>query len=305
MNTLWVVGSIAGGGAIGFTAYAVALWLQRRNLSPVEKALLYQQLYGSREQRSLTDRFNILISRYGVSSSLRVALWGWGTTYVLVAVGLAGFGLSPVVALLAAAPASLAGLFAVLVRATGKREAMFERQMMTAMSLLAGQLESGAGLRRGIERVAEVVEDPLRGELDTLLRRLAAHTTMLDAFGLMAKRYPSPAMRLLISALEVDAASPGGKLAPVLRAIADGLEAQFRLASEGKAELAESRYQFWGILIGLAVIAVLFYNLGGESTKAAFHTMIAWVIMSVAGLNALFGIWRVTRLFKAAEGRRK
>ncbi len=303
MELTQIIGYLLLAGVIFFITYWLFIRLAWARMNPVDQAEMVRRISLKRDKTSLQAKLQRTINQYkGAEGSGGVIIYGWlFAVAAAFAVGIAG-GLNPLIALLIALPASLLILLLVAKWVAKTRKKRFEQQLMTAMSLIAAQLESGAGLKRSFERVVEVVDNPLQEEMIIVLTQVESGSTIVEAISAMRDRYPSSAMKLFVAALEADADSPGGKLAPVLRSIADGLEKQFELRSEAEAEIAQSRYQFYGIVGGLAVISFLMYAMGGEATKASFHSPIGILIMVPILANAVFGVWRINRLFAEASG---
>ena len=298
--------ALVGAGAIFFLVYWIGLKLSWRRLTPVDQAEIVYNLSLRKERRTLSERIYGYMRRYtGVEGAGNVLAAAWLLAFTTaLAVSLA-FRFAPIAALFTAVTGSLVVMAVAARMITGRRVVAFERQLMNAMKLLANQLESGAGLRKAIEKVVTVVEDPLQREWVSLLQQLSAGTTLVEGMQDLYERYPSPGMRLFVAALEADAASPGGRLAPVLRSISEGLEKEFELRAEANAELAQSRYEFYGIIAGLTGVGFIIYRMGGETTRDAFNSPLAWVVLGVLGFWALVGVWRMNRLFAEAGGQRR
>lgn len=302
MDPLYIIGALVAGGAVFFAAYWLAVNIQFRRMNPVDRAELIRRISMKTDRGSLKQQgVGIIRAFVGYRGSNSVLAFGWLISFAAsYAIGLAAnWGL--VRALFLAIPVSLLGLTIIVRRSARRMRIQFERQLMTAMPLISGQLESGAGKKRALERVVEVIEDPLRSEISQMLSKMEAGSTLLAASQELLARYPIPAMKLFVAAIEADENSSGGELAPILRAIAEGLERSFELRAEAQAEIAQSRYQFYGIVTGLAAIAFIMYNMGGPETKAAFASPIGLIVMIPILANAVWGVVRIQKLFNQAE----
>lgn len=301
-NPLFLLGAMLAGGAVAFAVYWLGIHIAFRRMNPVDQAALIRQIAMKTDRGSAKKRFtNFIRSFTGYKGAANVLTYGWILAFAITVTGALALGRDLISSIYMAVPASGVVVAMMARRGTRRQKIKFERQLMSAMPLIASQLEGGGGLKRSFERVVEVVEDPLKSEFVLLLNQVEAGASIVDAVKDLHERYPTPAMRLFEAAMEADANSPGGKLAPVLRAIAEGLERTFELRAEAEAEIAQSRYQFYGIVAGLAGIAFVMYNMGAEQTKAAFTSPLGMLIIIPVLANAVWGVLRVQKLFRQAE----
>lgn len=302
MNVMFVIGALVCGGAIFYFAYWAGINISFRRMNPVDRAELIRRISMKTDRGSLRDRgVGVIRAFVGFRGSTQVLAYSWALafagTYTLALALRWGY----LGALALAIPASMLVLIMMVRRSAKTQRTRFERQLMTAMPLVAGQLEAGAGIKRALERVVEVIEDPLRGEIAVVLNKVEAGLSIVEAIRELEEKYPIAAMRLFVAALEANADSGGGQLAPVLRAISEGLERAFELRAEAQAEISQSKYQFYGILAGLGLITFLMYNMGGAETKQAYTSFLGLVVMIPILLNALWGVLRVRKFFNQAE----
>lgn len=302
MDPILALGILVSTGAMFFFFYWVFIRLAWRRLTPVDQAEIIRRQNMKKDRRSLQERFQVYIRQYtGLKGSFGPLIYGWLIAVAAAFAGGVAAGLGLLTAVVVSLPISFLIVLFMAKRTTRMRKTRFERQLMTAMALIATQLEAGGGLKRSFERVIEVVEDPLQGEMITLLNQVESGSTMVEATIEMGRQFPSSAMKLFVAALEADAASPGGRLAPVLQSIGSGLEKQFELRAEAEAEIAQSKYQFYGIVGGLTVIGLLMFNMGGAQTRSAFMSPVGLLIMIPILSNAVFGVWRIMRMFNVAK----
>lgn len=198
---------------------------------------------------------------------------------------------------------SLAAMFVAAKRAAAMNIRAFERQLLTGINLLITQINAGHGFRRALERVAAVVDDPLQRELHWVVSQLALYVPLPEAFRQLAQKYPIEAMRTLVVALDVNEASSGAKMVPVLQSISKSLDEEFRLRSEAESEVAQSKYEFNAIIgiVGLMWVGAYFTDVFRE----ALLTPVGLVLSGLAFVNALVGIWRARRMFAYASGKRR
>jgi len=108
-------------------------------------------------------------------------------------------------------------------------------------------------------------------------------------------------MNMLISALEIDQAE-GHAIGPALHQSASLLKKDFALAAEAKAEIAQTRGEFFVVLGIMAAIAAYSIGSADENTSQIYTSFMGLVALGVALANAGFGVLRFLRLLKTARG---
>lgn len=198
---------------------------------------------------------------------------------------------------------SLGALLVAARRAAIQSIRAFEKQLLTGINLLITQLDAGHGFRRALERVATVVDDPLQKELRWVVSQLALYVPLPEAFRQLYQKYPIEAMRTLVVALDVNEASSGAKMVPILRSISASLDEEFRLRSEADSEVAQAKYEFNAII---ALVVLMWAGaLVTDVFRDAIFTPVGLFFSGVAWVNALVGIWRAQRMFAYASGNRR
>lgn len=236
------------------------------------------------------------------TSELIFYMWLLGAAAGLIA-GMI-FGLPLVLSALLAFALGIASVAVAMVRVAAQRRRLFESQLLTAFNLMATQLEGGNGPQRAIGAITEVLDEPIRSEfVGVQMAAKRANVPIADSFRQMAKKYPVPALKSFVVALDVNAETGSGQLAPMLRSLAKGLDDEFRLRSEAEAEIAQSKYEFYAIVAIFGAMWGSAWFLGGSIFREALTDPIGIAISVVSLLNALVGVWRAQRMFAFAAGK--
>lgn len=277
------------------SSFKRATFIQRANATIQESKKLEKTL-------TLAQRRRRWALRHGWSGSFAPIVAAAGFLYLLTVVGFVAFGISSVTAAALAIPAC-AIVAAMLIRTfEDKRRFRFRQQLLQAMNLLAAQLESGVGAERGLNAIVNQIDNPLGEELEQALTETRAGKDLIEALRDLGERYPSRALTMLVSALEIDR-KIGGQLGPVLRQAAATLEREFELTNEAQAEISQTRSEFFIVAAIILGICVVMITGSGATGGAVFTAPIGIIAMTLVGGNFVIGVIRVLGVLRRAKGR--
>jgi Flp pilus assembly protein TadB len=295
-----VIQLLAIAAAAGAT-YFFVMWVwslnAHRQMTGLERTNAEIEEARRRENRlPVRQRFREYLRVRGYQGSLAPLLLAWAFGYLMVIAVLQLFGVNLLVGLLAGAPVTLLLSFAVLVSFQGRRRRLFNRQLLQLFTMLAAQLEAGSGPTRALEQVLPSLRDPLRGELTKVLESTVAAKPLVEAMHDMAEVWPSRAMSMFISALDLDNETHA-TLAPALRQAAAIIQRNEELISEAQAELAQTKMEFYIVAGVIGLLAVWLIFSGDAQTRAAFVTPAGFIALMLAVTNYCWGLFRAWRLF--------
>lgn len=289
----------------GTIYYGVEWWSARtmhRRMTTIERANAQIEEDRARERKlSVKARLSKALRDRGYEGDWTPVLLAVAVLYMLSAVALKLVGVGTWVGGALALPAAILIATAGLATARRKQQAKFQVQLMQALGLIATQVEAGDGAKRAIEKTVGLVEEPLRGELTHALDSLVGTTSLVSALKELGDRYPSRAMRLFVAALEIDD-KMGARLAPALRQAQIALEKDFELTAEATAEVASARGEFFGITAIIGFIVITLVGSAEGISKEVYQSPIGIIVLALAGVNYLFGIWRTLRIFRSIKG---
>jgi len=140
-----------------------------------------------------------------------------------------------------------AGVIAVIYVATiapkivaGRRRREIEGQLPDALSTIGASLEAGHTFLRSIQMYAEEAQPPLAEELGRVVRESALGDPLLDALERMAARLRIADVDWVVQAIRIQQTT-GGRLADVLRTLAEFMRAREEVRREVKVLTAEGR----------------------------------------------------------------
>lgn len=289
----------------GAAYFTVNWWFARgawKNATNIQRANARIEEARRRDERGrLRDRLTLALARRGYQGELTPAVIAAGYLYVLCALLLRLVGVGGLVGALGALPVATLAAFGILGQLAARRRRLFRRQLLQALTLLAGQIEAGSGPQRALEQIIPSLQDPLGAELAGVMNATVASKDLVGAMRDLYTRYPSRAFAMFVAALEIDKMQ-GGSLAPALRQAADILDREFSLGEETRAEISQTRGEFFAMLGILALIAVSMIAGGDETAKAAYRSPLGLIGIVGGGAWAGLGVWMMLRLLNKAKG---
>ena len=294
-----IVAALAAGGAVYFTVEWIASVLRRSNLTYLERTALEVDAESERGDRvSLKDRAADLAGKAGWHSELFVPLAAVTFVYLLCAAALRITGLSSAASAAVALPVAVLVVRTIIKTLQTRRHRKFNQQLVQALELLAGQLESGNGVQRSLEMLTPTMADPLRSEFETALESIVASKDLVEAMRDIQTRYPSRALQLFIAALDIER-NTAGQLGRPIREAASLLRSEFELTAELKAETAQQKMAAWVMVLGIGgICAMLLLGLD----RSAFATPVGLTAIGVGAANFVFGIARIGSMIRSIEG---
>ena len=290
---------------LGFVYFTVR-WLQLRSgyqaLSRTEQRRA--EMLKSREENAKVSRRQKLraeMVRTGLGDDMFPLFAIFTVCYLATAVLLSFINVPQPLGYILTFPAMGGLSWAVVKVRAGRRRAEFNRQLQDLLNQLVAQIKAGSGAQRALGIVAPQMTEPMRGEMLQALAKADAGVDLVDCIQELAVAYPSRAMTMFLTALEIDRAE-GQAIAPALEQAADLLKRDFALQAELNAEISQTKYEFYAvaaIIIGLGLYLVLG---GDEQSKEAYMSMGGLIAIAIASANMAFGIWRFTRKLNTLKG---
>ncbi len=289
----------AAAGAMFLIVQGVLGMTRRKSILEANQALIKRQ-QAAYDSPTLSRRIALAMGRYGYEGSVPAATFAGGTAAVITAGCLRALGLSVASSALFCIPVTLVAAFLMLSRIVAAREAQFGRQLLQLLRLVSGELETGSNPQQALEHAVGAVDDPLRTELIAVLDAAKVSNDLVGEVERLRDRYPSRAVTLLITALEIDRDLGAAIQQPLARA-AESLEKDFELEEAAMAEAATVKAEFHAVFIGIGAIgAMVFLTQGADARSAVLTNMFAVGLLLLGVANYLFGFVRVNRMLKKA-----
>ncbi|MGH9164759.1 MAG: type II secretion system F family protein [Acidimicrobiales bacterium] len=191
----------------------------------------------------------------------------------------------PIAALLGAL-----GLFApigLVKRSVAKRRTRFEAQFPDVLELLAAGLESGSAIGSALSLVVAEADEPAASEFARVLAATRLGSPLVEALRDLAERLDSEDLGWTVQAIVVQQRT-GGRLADILRNVAEFMRGREELRREVKALTAEGRlsaYILGALPFGLALVV----SLGNPDYLTPLFTTVPGLVM-LGGVGFLMSV---------------
>lgn len=298
---LIVLSALAGAGAIYFLVQWLGQARELRSMTYVQvrNAQIEEELRKER-QGSLLERIRQRLESFGYYGDPAPLAVGATFGYIALSAALSILGVEALTAVLIALPAAVAGTGLVLRASAKRRKAKAGDQITQLLRTVITYLEAGASPAQAFSKAATLIENPLRSDiLDLLATRVGSEELSKTLEPLRAK-YPSQAMTLVLTSLEVNDAV-GAKLVPTLRQAEKLVTQQAELAAEATAEVSQAKAEFVGIAIIISLIGLFMLFTGGETSRSAYLSPIGIALLALGAGNFAFGVMRTMRTLNKAK----
>lgn len=216
-----------------------------------------------------------------------------GAVALMLAVGAGIVVKSPFASIVAIALVSGIAWYLPSRRAT-KRIKAIQEQLPDALSLMAASVEGGQTFQRSIDMYRRDARPPLSSELDRVMAEVAVGSDLVVALENMAERSGVEDLKWAVEAVRIQQ-STGGRLAPILKTLADFMRTRQEVRREVQTLSAEGRMSGY-VLFAIPVFLVLALELKDPGyLKPMLHGAGLVVLIFTAGLMAL-GFWIVRRM---------
>jgi tight adherence protein B len=177
-----------------------------------------------------------------------------------------------------------------------RRRRAVESQLPDALATIGASLEAGHTFLRAIQMYAEEAQPPLADELSRVVRESSLGDPLLDALERMAGRLHIGDLDWVVHAIRIQQ-STGGRLADVLRTLAEFMRAREEVRREVKVLTAEGRVS--AMVLG-AMPPLLFVTFQVLNPGYADPLLRGWGLAVLAGAAAstAFGVGLIVRMVK-------
>jgi tight adherence protein B len=170
-------------------------------------------------------------------------------------------------------------------RSVSRRMVAFDAQLPEILDLVASSLESGQSVAQAVELVVAEVDEPAASEFAKVLTASRLGVPFVDALQEMADRIGSRDLDWCVQAIVVQQRT-GGRLADVLRIVAEVMRSREELRRELRALTAEGRISAY-VLTALPVLFALFLAFVRPSYLTPLFTTAFGVVMVVGAVVSM------------------
>ena len=144
----------------------------------------------------------------------------------------------------------------VLSIAIQRRQKAFINQLGDMLTMIANALRAGFSFMQALDHIANEMDDPVRSEVQRVVRDVNVGRPLEEALDAMTKRINSPDFNLVAAAVLIQR-QVGGNLAQILDTISETINERIRMRREVNALTAQGRmsgYVLSALPIALALI---------------------------------------------------
>jgi len=258
------------------------------------------------ELSALTVRISGIFGRVDTHGALerrleRAAIPLRAGEYLVISSAIA-FGLAVVIGVMTGSPIGSVIAIAVVAgiawylpsRKAAKRIKQIQEQLPDALALMSASVEGGQTFQRSIDMYRRDAKPPLSAELDRVMAEVAVGSDLVVALENMAERSGVEDLTWAVEAVRIQQ-STGGRLAPILKTLADFMRTRQEVRREVQTLSAEGR------MSGYVLFAIPLFLVFALETKdpgylqPMMHGVGLIVLIGTAGLMAL-GFWIVRRM---------
>lgn len=221
--------------------------------------------------------------------------------YLVISSGIA-FALAVVIGVMTGSPigsviaiALVAGIAWYLPsRRSAKRIKQIQEQLPDALALMSASVEGGQTFQRSIDMYRRDAKAPLSAELDRVMAEVAVGSDLVVALENMAERSGVEDLTWAVEAVRIQQ-STGGRLAPILKTLADFMRTRQEVRREVQTLSAEGRMSGY-VLFAIPLFLVCALEMKDpDYLQPMMHGAGLIVLIGTAGLMAL-GFWIVRRM---------
>lgn len=249
---------------------------------------------GVREKLTLAERLE----------SLRQAA-GWRAPAQTVILGVAGVSIMGFVmtylyggGMMVAAAVSAAIVIAFWSYAKSrivKYSAMFETQLLDALSISARALRAGLPLLGSFQLISEEIDDPVGAIFSRICHEQLLGLDMKDSIRKVAKTIPSPELRLFSTSVAIQLQS-GGNLAELMDSLAAVIRSRMRLSRRVRVLTAQTQFAK-RTLIAVPIILFFVLNIMSPEYMQTFYTTTNGKFLLIGAASmVLLGAWVMNKL---------
>lgn len=246
------------------------------------------------------ERTQTQLSRAGlqlkVSEYLILRLVAGAGVAALTIIVASGSAIGLLIAIITGVAASFIPVLVVTVLKT-RRQDLLAKQLPEALALISSSLRSGFAFTQAVELATKQLADPVKAELDLVLRDMWLGASAESALEELSQRTGSSDVELMVSSVLVQRTT-GGNLSEILDNVAETVRERERLQSEIRAITSSQRLT--GLVLSLYPLALwlILTGISPSIYKVLLTEAEGRVLLVIAAILQVFGILTIRRLLK-------
>ncbi|WP_246943571.1 type II secretion system F family protein [Bacillus pinisoli] len=240
------------------------------------------------------NRLEVMISRAGLPlKPEEYVLFQWILTAFFAGVAFLIFG-HIVFAVLGAVTGFLLPKW-FLGKKQKERLRAFNDSLPDMITTIVGSLRAGFSFPQALKTVVEEANNPIKEEMETVLREMQYGSSIEDAMHGLKDRMPSEDLDLMIQAILIQR-QVGGNLATVLDKIVETIRDRTKIQRQIVTLTAQGRLS--GIVIGLLpiILGCVLYLIEPTYIGTLFTNVIGIIMLTVGAISSLIGFVFIRKL---------
>lgn len=161
-----------------------------------------------------------------------------------------------------------------------KRCDRFVDQLVDGLTIMANGIKSGTNVAQTMERVIEIMGNPLRSEFQQVLSQHQLGQGFEEALTDLGERIPRPDVQMLVTAINI-LRETGGDLSQTFENIVYTIRERQKLEKKIQALTAMGRFQGLIVTIIPFVLAIIFFIVDRDMMMPMFTTTLGWFLIAV------------------------
>jgi tight adherence protein B len=179
-------------------------------------------------------------------------------------------------------------------RAARRRKA-FDAQLSPTMLSISNGLKAGYTFGQTIDLVSKSCGDPMAEELARVVRETQLGRPIVEAMAKMVDRNDSEEMRLLLSAIQIQAQT-GANLAKIIDKIENTVRERIRIKGEIKTLTGQARASGWILIILPFALAGILAMIAPTYFNPIFTHLIGQIMLGIGGFMLLCGYAMIRKI---------
>ncbi|MBP9682779.1 MAG: type II secretion system F family protein [Bacteriovorax sp.] len=178
-----------------------------------------------------------------------------------------------------------------------KRIKAYSLQMVDALQLLSNGIRAGLSVPQAIGMIVDEMPPPISQEFNVILQQNRIGMPLEECFENLTKRVPTEDNDMFVSSVNI-LRETGGNLAETFDTIVDVIRERVRLQQKVDTYTASGRFQ--GMTIGAMpyALGLIYYVQDPNSMTPLFTTVIGFIMLTLAVLFDLAGIYVIMKIVK-------
>jgi tight adherence protein B len=172
-------------------------------------------------------------------------------------------------------------------RAASRRKA-FDAQLSPTMLSISNGLKAGYTFAQAIDLVSKSCGDPMGEELSRVVRETQLGRPIVEAMAKMVDRNASEEMRLLLSAIQIQAQT-GANLAKIIDKIENTVRERIRIKGEIKTLTGQARASGWILILLPFALSGILAMIAPSYFNPIFTHLIGQIMLGIGGFMLLCG----------------